>query len=115
MKRILILIASVIMIGCATTNPYDKMHLEAAIKSVEARTAFDMDCEEVSSNLLGDITYITGTEIATMNIGVTGCNKKVIYYTECAYNAPKSKCTPRLNTISEIRKSNEDNEAEKSN
>jgi hypothetical protein len=94
--------------------------MEAAIRSVEARTAFDIDCEEVSSSLLGDINYIlpSNATLATMNIGVNGCNKKAVYFAECVLKGSKSTCTPRLNTINtvtETKKSSEDNEAEKSN
>jgi hypothetical protein len=103
-------IVAILIVGCAAF-PNDKRHLEAAIRSVEKRTAFDMDCEEVSSNLLGDITRL-GQQMTSMSIGVIGCNKKATYYTECVNNIAKLTCTPTLNTITKIGKSSETEESD---
>jgi hypothetical protein len=109
MKRMLILMASavtVLLIGCASSFPSDQLHKEKAIEGIEKRAEFDMDCKDVISTLLGDITRL-GQQMTSMSIGVSGCDKKATYYTECVSNWGKITCTPRLNSISKSSNSDE--------
>jgi len=98
MKPVSILAASIIAIfisGCAA--PSEGFALEAA----EKRAPFDMECDEVNSQLLGDVVPIRDG-LTQMDIGVTGCGKKASYKTTCqrgGFAGEKWHCSPTLNSI----------------
>jgi hypothetical protein len=97
---ILIFSTSAIFISsCATKGKI----AASAMEAVEKRAPFDMECEEVSTQLLGDVN-VYNENLAEMNIGVTGCGKKASYVTRCTpggWIGEKVDCTPHLNTLKE--------------
>jgi hypothetical protein len=102
-------IVAVFIFGCGASKA---QILKKATETVMERAAFDMECEEISTKLFGDVT-IQSELMAEMNIGASGCGKRATYITRCS---PASMgggvaCTPHLNSItnntSENNKSNE--------
>ncbi|MDR2727585.1 MAG: hypothetical protein LBB56_00510 [Chitinispirillales bacterium] len=91
-----VVVIAMFMNSCATTGQI----ATKAIKVTEGRAPFDMGCDEVSGQLLGDVTYPV-PNMAEMNIGVTGCGgKKASYMTRCSPgNWGSIVCTPHLNSI----------------
>lgn len=98
MKKYLMGSLIVLLAGCASTFPNDKLHEEKAQEAVGKRVPFDMDCKDVQMVLISDVTRL-GQQMTTMSIGVTGCEKKATYYVECVSNWGKITCTPQLNSI----------------
>ncbi|MDR3012678.1 MAG: hypothetical protein LBU70_05635 [Chitinispirillales bacterium] len=88
------IILTMLMGGCVA----NKMMVRA-IEVTEGRAPFDMECDDVTSQLLGDATY-PGTDILEVNIGVTGCGRRASYFTRCTLgNLGAIVCTPHLNSI----------------
>jgi hypothetical protein len=111
MRYLAILAVSVVavsMSGCAALMQYQTPLIERATKVTEEQASFDMGCDELSSRLLGDITYSgisvsdgdshRTNDIAELSIGITGCGKRASYFIRCT-NLGGWRCVPRLNTI----------------
>lgn len=108
MKRIVIFAVSAIAVfmgGCAAPH----YNMERAMETVRERASFDMGCDRVSSQLLGDVVrhdvsnpsldgeFHHSYTIREMIIGVTGCGKRASYFVRCR----GQQCTSRLDAVSE--------------
>jgi hypothetical protein len=85
--------------GCATKGKIAASAMEVA----EKRAPFDMECDEVTSQVLGDVN-VYHEQLAEVNVGVIGCNKKASYVVRCTpggWAGEKVDCTPNLNSIKE--------------
>jgi hypothetical protein len=93
-------ISAIFMSGCAGGK--GKV-AASAMEAVEKRALFDMDCEEVSTQPLGDVS-VYNNQFAEVSIGATGCGKKASYITRCTpggWIGEKLDCTPHLNSLTE--------------
>ncbi|MDR0518356.1 MAG: hypothetical protein LBH25_15090 [Fibromonadaceae bacterium] len=96
-------ITALFMNSCASAPSSPERISGFAMESVEKRAPFDMECNEVSTQLLGDVTY-PKQGMSEMNIGVIGCGKKASYLTICTQNGIGGfqwDCTPHLNSLKE--------------
>jgi hypothetical protein len=85
--------------GCASKGKI----AASAMESAEKRAPFDMECDEVTSQVLGDVN-VYNEQLAEVNVGVTGCDKKASYVVRCTpggFAGEKVDCTPNLNSLKE--------------
>ena len=96
---LIVSLTAIFMSSCATKGKV----AATAMETVEKRAAFDMDCDEVNTQLLGDVS-IYNENLAEVNIGATGCGKKASYVTICTPGGIMGytiDCTARLNSLKE--------------
>ena len=90
----LVTVAATTLAGCASGPPFiDQMQPEA-IQMAERRGQFEMNCPQVSSEIVSRETLqpvvqtfrYTGPQRAEYTIGVSGCGKRTIYVVICPDN-----------------------------
>jgi hypothetical protein len=100
-----LLLAPMLLAGCATTPDNDERGPGAAQRALIERATFDMECahDQLTFSKLGDWTRVVnsgnGQSIERATYGVRGCGKKAAYLIECT-KAPFSerKCNAALNS-----------------
>lgn len=107
MRTLILLTAVLALTACASSRggkgggrnmfPGDAAHEEAAKASTMERVKFDLDCDDVSLQRLGDVTRL-GQQMTSMTLGARGCGQKATYYVECVSNWGDITCTPQMNT-----------------
>ena len=73
--------------GCATQVPLLDQYQDAALGTARSRAAFELSCQQVDASVLSrkiiEPIALRGIQRYQYTVGVSGCGKKVVYWTMC--------------------------------
>ena len=87
-RVMLAVLALAALSGCQTTQAFLDANQAAAIKTADSRARFDLNCQDVqtqvlSSKIINPAPMYGGMWRAEYTIGVRGCGRQMVYETIC--------------------------------
>ncbi|WP_171391322.1 hypothetical protein, partial [Vibrio mediterranei] len=84
MKYIALIVASMVLVGCESTQEYLGKYQAEAEAASKRKAEFEFDCKDVSTTLISEKRIETfRLERPQYQIGAKGCGKKKVYLVNC--------------------------------